>query len=112
MHSTLKQFSESYNQENGIWGEQVSENGTKIVSVAFKETISETALKSLPTKITLPESCKFVQKKIVNPVVFVFVSPSIRSTDIELQELQSSNIKNDWLFYKTSLLTLQHNENK
>ena len=53
------QFSESYNQVNKSWGEPASEEATKVRSVAFEETLSETALKNLLTKVTLPENVKF-----------------------------------------------------
>ena len=72
MGSVLKEFSESYNQV------------TKVASVAFKETLSETALKYLLTKVTLPENCKSAQAKLVSPVHFASVSHSIRSADIKL----------------------------
>ena len=65
----------------------------KVVSVAFKDTISETAFKNLLTKVTLPENCKFAQAKLVNPVVFASVSPSLKSTDIKLQEVQRNMSK-------------------
>ena len=54
---------------------------------AFKETLSESAFKNMLTKVTLPENCKFALAKLVNPVDFASVSPSIRSTDIKLQEV-------------------------
>ena len=87
MGSVFKEFSESYNQANENWGEPASEEGTKVVSVAFKETLSEAAFKNLLTKITPPEKCKFAQAKLVNPVVFASVPSSIRSTDIKLQKV-------------------------
>ena len=46
MGSVFKEFSESYNQANEIWGEPASEEVTKVVSVAFKETLLETAFKN------------------------------------------------------------------
>ena len=52
--SVFKEFPESYNQANKNWGEPV----TKVVPVFFKETLSETALKYLLTKVTLSENCK------------------------------------------------------
>ena len=82
--SVFKVFPESYNQANENWGEPASKEVTNVVSAAFKETLSKTVLKNLLTKVTLPESCKFAQAKLVNPAVFAFVSPSIRSTDIKL----------------------------
>ena len=45
MDSVFKEFSESYNQANENWREPASEEETKVTSVAFKETLSETALK-------------------------------------------------------------------
>ena len=54
------------NLGNENWGEPASEEVTKVVSVAFKETLSETALKNWLTKVTLPENCKFAQTKLVN----------------------------------------------
>ena len=39
------------------------------------------------TKVTLPENCKFAQAKLLIPVVFASVSPSIRSADIKLREV-------------------------
>ena len=86
--SAFKQFSESYNQANENWGEPASDEVTKVVSVAFKKTLSETALKNLLTIITLPENYKFTQEKLVSPVVFNSVSLSIKSADIKLQEVQ------------------------
>ena len=80
MGSVFKEFSESYNQANENWREPASEEVTKVVSVAFKETLSDSAFKNLLNKVTLPEICKFVQSKLV--------SPSVRSTDIKLQEVQ------------------------
>ena len=90
MGSVFKEFSESYIQANENWGEPASE---EVVSVAFKDTISETAFKNLLTKVTLPENCKFAQAKLVNPVVFASVSPSLKSTDIKLQEVQRNMSK-------------------
>ena len=108
-------FSESYNENcrpmkmnptmktNENWGELASEEVNKVVSVAFKETLSETTLKNLLTKVALLENCKFAQVKLVNPVVFVSVSPSIRSTDIKLQEVQRSMSKMTDCFVKLLL---------
>ena len=99
--SVFKEFSESYNQDNENWGEPASEEVTKVVSVAFKETLSESAFKNLLTKVTLPEgNCKFAQAKLVNPVVFASVSPSIRSADIRLQEVQRNMSKMPGCFIK------------
>ena len=70
------------------------------MSVAFKETLSEKALKNLSTKVTLLENCKFAQVKLVNPVFFAPVSPSIRSTDIKLQEVQCNMSKMTDCFIK------------
>ena len=87
MGSVFKEFSESHNQANENWGEPASEEVTNVVPVAFKETLSETALKNLLIKVTLPENCKFAQAELVNPVVFASVPPSIKSTHIKLQEI-------------------------
>ena len=100
MGSIFKEFSESYNQANENWGEPASEEVTKVVSVAFKETLSESAFKNLLTKVTLPENCKFAQTKLVNPVDFASVSLSIRSTDIKLQEVQRNISKMTGCFIK------------
>ena len=91
--SVFKEFSESSDQANENWGQPASEEVTKVVSVAFKETLSEKALKNQLTKVTLPENCKFVQAKVVNPVDFASVSLSIRSTDIKLKEVQRNMSK-------------------
>ena len=100
MGSVIKEFSESYNQANENWREPATEEVTKVVSVAFKETLSETALKSLLTKFTLPENYKFAQAKLVNPVAFASLSPSIRSTDIKLQKVQRNMSKMTGYFIK------------
>ena len=100
MGSVFKEFSESYNQANKNWGEPASEEVTKVVSVVFKEAVSETALKYLLTKVTLSENCKSAQAKLVSPVVFASVSPSIRSTDIKLQEIQRNMLKMTDCFIK------------
>ena len=100
MGSVFKEFSESYNQDNENWGEPASEEVTKVVSVAFKETLSESAFKNLLTKVTLPENCKFAQAKLVNPVIFASVSLSIRSTDIKLQGVQRNMSKMTGCFIK------------
>ena len=86
MGSVFKEFSESYNQANENWGEPASEEVTKVVPAAFKETLPDTALKNLLNKVTLPENCKLTQAKLVNSVVFTSVSPSIRSTDINYKK--------------------------
>ena len=39
MDSVFKELPESYNQANENWGEPASEEVTKVVSVAFKETL-------------------------------------------------------------------------
>ena len=39
MGSVFKEFSEFYNQANKNWGEPASEDVTKVVPVAFKETL-------------------------------------------------------------------------
>ena len=80
MGSVFKEFPESYNQANGNWGEPASKEVTKVVSVTLKETLSGNAVKNLLTKVTLPENCKFVQAKFVNPF--------------------AKYIKNEWLLYK------------
>ena len=54
---------------------------------AFKETLSESGFKNMLTKVSLPGNCKFALAKLVNLVDFASVSPSIRSTDIKLQEV-------------------------
>ena len=59
MGSVFKEFSESYNQANENWGEPASDEVTKTVSVAFKETLSESAFKNLLTKVALPKHRKF-----------------------------------------------------
>ena len=82
MGSVFKEFFESYNQANENWGEPAYEEVTKVLSVAFKETHSKSAFKNLLTKLILPENSKFAQAKVVNPVVFTSVSPSIRSAGI------------------------------
>ena len=100
MSSVFKEFSESYNQDNKNWGEPASEEVAKVVSVAFKEILSESAFKNLLTKVTLPENCKFAQAKLVNPAVFNSASPSIRSTDLKLQEVQRNISKMTGCFVK------------
>ena len=70
MGSVFREFSESNNQANKNWGEPAFEEVTKVVSVAFKGTLSESAFRKLLTKVTLPENSKFAQAKLVNPVVF------------------------------------------
>ena len=88
MGSVFKELSESCNQANENWDEPASEEVTKVVSFAFKGTLSETAFKNLLTEVTLPENCKFVQAKLVYPAVLASASPAIRSTDIKQQEVQ------------------------
>ena len=51
MSSVFKEFYESYNQANENWGEPASDEVTKVVSVAFKEALSESAFKNLLTKV-------------------------------------------------------------
>ena len=102
MGSVFKEFSESYNQANENWEEATSEEVTKVASVAFKETLSETALKNLLTKVTLQE-LYFFSGKTFEPCCFCFfasVSPSIRSTDIRLQEVQCNMSKMTGCFIK------------
>ena len=89
MGSVFKEFSESYNQANENWGEPAYEEVTKVLSVAFKETLSKSAFKNLLTKLNPPENGKFAQAKLVNPFVFASVSPSIRSTGIMKRKTKS-----------------------
>ena len=100
MGSVFKEFSESYNQANENWGEPASEEVTKVVSVTFKETLSESAFKNLLTKVNLPENCKFAPAKLGNPVIFACVSFNIRSTDIKQQEVQCNMSKITGCFIK------------
>ena len=58
MGSVFKELSESYSQTNENWGELASEEATKVVSVTFKKTLSETTVKNLLTKVTLPKNCE------------------------------------------------------
>ena len=88
MGSIFKEFSESHNQANKNWGEPAPEEVTKVVSVAFKETLPETVLKFLLNKVTLSKSCKSAQAKLVSSIVFSSVFSSIRSTVIKLHETQ------------------------
>ena len=76
MGSVFKEFSESYNQVNENWGEPASEKVTKVASVAFKETLSETALKNLLTKVTLQRNVNLLRQNLQNPILFTSVSPS------------------------------------
>ena len=100
MGSVFKEFSESYNQANESWGKPAFEEVTKVVSNVFKENLSESAFKILLAKVTLLDNCKFAQIKLVNFVVFASVSPSIRSTDIKLQEVQRNMSKMTGCFIK------------
>ena len=100
MGSVFKEFSKYYNQVNKSWGEPTSEEVNKVVSVAFTETLSETALKYLLTKVTQSENCKSAQAKLVIPVFFASMSPSIRSTDIKLQKIQRNMLKKAGCFIK------------
>ena len=93
MGSVFKKFSESCNQANKNWRETASQEVSKVVTDVFKETLSETALKYLLTKVTPSKSCISAQVKLVSPVVFAPVSPSIRTADIKLQEIQRSMLK-------------------
>ena len=98
--SVFKEFFEFYNQANENWGEPASEEVTKVVSVVIKEILSESAFENLLTKVTIPENCKFAQAKLVKPVVLVSVSPSIKSTDIKLQEVERNMSKMTGCFIK------------
>ena len=100
MGSVFKEYPESYNQVNKNWGEPASEEVVKVASVVFTEILSETSLKYQLTKVTLSENCKSAQAKLVSPVVFASVSPSIRSTDIKLQEIQRNMLKMTGCFIK------------
>ena len=100
MGSVFKEFPKSYNQTNKNWRESASEEVIKVVSVVFKEILSEIALKYLLTKVTLSKNCKSTQAKLVSPVFFAFVHPSIRSTDIKLQEIQRNILKMTGCFIK------------
>ena len=100
MVSVFNEFPGSYSQANKNWGEPASEEVTKVVSVVFKEVLSETALKYLLTKVTLSENCKSARVKLVSLVVLASVSPSIRSTEIKLQEIQRNMLKMTDCFIK------------
>ena len=100
LSSVFREFPESYNQTNKNWGEPASEVVRKVVSVVFKETLSETALKYLLNNVTLSENCKSAQAKLVSPLVFASVAPSIRSTDRKLQEIQRNMSKMTGCFIK------------
>ena len=101
--SVFKEFSESYSQVNENWEELASEEVTNVVSVASKETLSETTPKNLLTKVTLPENCKSAQTKLVNPVPFASVSLSRRSADVKLHEVQRNMSKLTDCFIKLLL---------
>ena len=81
-------------------GEPASEEVTKVFSVAFKKTLTETVFKNLSTKVTVLGNCKFAQAKLVNLVVFASVSLSIRSSDIKLQQVQRNMSKMTGCFIK------------
>ena len=66
----------------------------------LRKLFSETALKYLLTKVTQSENCKSAQARRVSPVAFASVSPSIRSTDIKLQEIQRKMLKMTGCFIK------------
>ena len=100
MVSVFKEFPESHNQVNKNWEDPASEEVTKVVSVVFKDILSETALKYQLTKVRLSENCKFAQAKLVSHVVFASVSPSMRITDIKLQEIHRNILKMTGCFIK------------
>ena len=75
MGSVFKEFSESYKQANKNWRKLAFQDLTKVASVAFKDTPSETAFKYLLTKVTQSENCISAPAKFVIP--FTSVSPSI-----------------------------------
>ena len=106
MGSVFKESCESYNQADENWGESASVEVIKVASVAFKETLSETALKNLLTNLTLKENCKIGQAKLVNSIVFPSVSSSIRTADIKLQEVQRNMSKRTGYFIKLLLQLL------
>ena len=101
MGSVFKEFSEYYNQANKNWGELTSEEVTKVVSVAFKKTLSETAFKNLLIMITLPENCKFAQAKLVN-CCFCFCVSFNKEYRYKTTRSAAQYVKNDWLLYKTT----------
>ena len=88
MTSAMKHFTECFNSTEEKYGDEAPADVSRAVTLAFKETISEGSLKQLLEKSVLPENCKIAQAKKINPVVFSSVSPTIRSTDIKLQEIQ------------------------
>ena len=98
MGSVFKEFSESYNQTNENWGQPESEEVTK---VAFKKTLSKTALRNMLPKVTIPENCKFSQAKLVNTVVSASVPLSIRSADVKLQGVLRNKSKMTGCFIKS-----------
>ena len=100
MGPVFKEYPESYNQVNKNWGEPASEEVVKVASVVFTEILSETSRKYQLTKVTLSENCKSAQAKLVSPVVFASVCPSIRSTYIKLQEIQRNMLKMTGCFIK------------
>ena len=100
MGSVFKEFSESYKQANKNWRKLAFQDLTKVASVAFKDTPSETALKYLLTKVTQSENCISAPAKFVIPVIFTSVSPSIWSTDIKLQGIQRNMLKMTDCFIK------------
>ena len=98
MDSVFKEFSESYNQANENSGEPASEEVTTVASVAFKATLSETALKNLLTKVMLPENCEFC---------FCFFLSFSKKYRYKTPRSSMQYVKNDWQlrshFYKTTL---------
>ena len=66
---------------------------TKVLSVAFEETLSKTELKNLLTKFSLPKNCKFARVKL-------FCVSFNAEWSYKSPRNAKNCVKNDWLFQK------------
>ena len=95
----LEEFSKSYTGDEK-WGEPVDQKLEKVVKLAFEQELDDSIYKKLTEEVSCPSNCKVSSAKKINPVFFGSVSPTIRSNDIKLQQIQHDMSKMTSCFIK------------
>ena len=87
MAGAIDKLSELYSKNRKNWGAAFEEI-CNLDSLTFQESLSGNSCRALYDKTSLLQNCKIAKTKIIISIIFVAMSPSIKSTDIKLLVVQ------------------------
>ena len=82
MPGAIEKLSELYSENRKNWGAALEET-SNLNSLTSQESLSGNSCKALYDKTSLLQNCKITKPKFIISIIFITMSPSIRSTDIK-----------------------------